>query len=113
MKFPVDETLGKNVVIIKIPSHLNENIAEEFKLFLRQLVEKEKYKIVLDLSETKYIDSSGLGAMVSKIAECRAHGGDIRLVHNSEFITKLLIITHLNEVLKVYHNIQEAVASFE
>jgi len=66
----------------------------------------------MDLSQTAYIDSSGLGAIVSIIATVRANQGDIRLAAAAGNITNLLEITQLNKLLKCYKTVEEGVKSF-
>ena len=58
------------------------------------------------------MDSSGLGAIVSKIAVTRSNNGDIRLAAVQKYIDYLLNLTHLNKILQIYPNIEDAVESF-
>ena len=98
--------------IVKIPKYLSTETSEDFKDFLYDVVDSGNYRIVIDLSETEYVDSSGLGAIVSRLAYCRSLHGDIRLAYPSEFMNSLLKITHLDQVLKVFTDLDEAVKSF-
>ncbi len=68
---------------------------------------------MLDLKNTEYLDSSGLGAFISQIAACRSNQGDIYLAAPSEYIRSLLNITHLNKVLKSFDNVKAAVENFK
>lgn len=113
MEFTMREELDGEVVVIEIPKHLSGEISDQFKDFLYKLVEKGKYKIVIDGSKSVYLDSSGLGAVVSRIATCRSNNGDIRMAAPSEFMDYLLEITHLNQVLQTFKNVETAVTSFQ
>lgn len=112
MKFNSSYALDGKIFVVKIPKQLSADISEEFKDFLYDVVDSGNYRIVIDLSETEYVDSSGLGAIVSRLAYCRSLHGDIRLAFPSEFMNSLLKITHLDQVLKVYPTVEEAVNSF-
>lgn len=112
MEFQFTESQEENVVVVEIPKYLSADISEDFKDFLYDLVDREKIRIVIDLSHAEYVDSSGLGAIVSRLAYCRSLKGDIRLASPSEFMTSLLKITHLDQVLKVFSDVKDAVSSF-
>ncbi len=112
MEFPLRKALEDKVVIIDIPKYLSTDVSEEFKDYLYQIVGKGNYHLVIDLSQAEYVDSSGLGAIVSRIAECRSHQGDIRLAAPSQFMVSLLNITHLDQVLKVFPDVETAIESY-
>lgn len=101
------------VVIIEIPGRLTLESSGELKEFLKELMEEKKFRIVMDLNQTTYVDSSGLGAIVSKIAMTRSNAGDIRLAHVAPNIQELLELTHLTQILQVYESTEKAVASFD
>ncbi len=109
----MSKALDGEVIIIEIPKRLSADISDNFRDFLYNLVEKGKCKIVIDLSKTEYVDSSGLGAIVSRIAVCRSNKGDIRLASPKEFMAYQLKITHLDQVLKTYKDTSAAVDSFK
>jgi anti-sigma B factor antagonist len=113
MDFNYKEELEGKVIVIEIPKQLSAEISDEFKDFLYDLVEKGKFKIVVDLARTDYVDSSGLGAIVSRISVCRSNEGDIRLAAPSEFMESLLNITHLDKVLQTFNDVNTAVESFQ
>lgn len=56
--------------------------------------------IVVDLSGTTFVDSSGLGALVSSLKSARQAGGDLRLVSPSEQVSMVLRLTNLDRILK-------------
>ncbi len=105
--------LDDKVTVIELPERVDVNISDELKDLLTRLVEEGRFNLVFDLSNTKYMDSSGLGAVVSRIAMTRSNKGDIRLAQAQEFISELLEITHLNQVLKCYDDLDEAINSYE
>jgi anti-sigma B factor antagonist len=112
MEFHFSKHLEDRVAVVEIPKYLSADVSEEFKDFLYEIVEKGNHQIVIDLSRAEYVDSSGLGAIVSRLAYCRSLKGDIRLAAPSEFMSSLLKITHLDQVLKVYSDTDAAISSF-
>jgi anti-sigma B factor antagonist len=69
-------------------------------------------KIVIDLSSVEYIDSGGLGILVSLHTTAKNRGGDIKLVSPTERVERVLAETKLNTVFSVHPNLDAALAAF-
>src|SRR5512135_2444322 len=79
---------------------------------VREVLKGGGKKIVLNLSEVNYIDSSGIGELVSTFTTVTNAGGQLKLLNLTKKIQELLAITKLLTVFSVYQSEQEAVASF-
>jgi anti-sigma B factor antagonist len=86
--------------------------AEEFSSTLRKLISEEKKNIIIDLSETKYMNSSGLGMLISGYTTVKNSGGDLKLANVTAKIESLLVITKLSSVFENFSTVDEAVKSF-
>jgi len=64
--------------------------------------------VVIDLSGTEFVDSSGLGALVACLKTARQSGGDLRLAAPSEQVTMVLGLTNLDRVLRPRATVEEA-----
>ena len=64
--------------------------------------------VVVDLSQTEFVDSSGLGALVACLKTARQAGGDLRLAAPSEQVTMVLGLTNLDRVLRPRPSVDEA-----
>jgi anti-sigma B factor antagonist len=84
----------------------------ELHNILRFLVEKGERKVLLNLAEVKYIDSSGLGELVAGYTTLQKNGGEMKLLHLTERVNELMVITKLLTVFEVFDNEQEAIGSF-
>ena len=80
---------------------------------LHDLKEQGKKNVIIDLSKTKFMNSSGLGMLISGMTTMRNSGGDLRLANVADRIQSLLVITKLITVFKHYDSVEDAVASFE
>lgn len=80
---------------------------------IRELLEKNETRILLNLAEVTYIDSSGLGELVSGFSAVRARGGELKLLHLTRKVHDLLQITKLYTVFDVREDEANAIASFE
>jgi anti-sigma B factor antagonist len=106
-------TYEKNgIVVIELPVRMDASISDGLKETILNNVSNNKYKFAIDFKKTTFIDSSGLGALVSRISICRTNGGDVRLCNVNERIKEVLNITHLDKILKIYPTLDECLKSF-
>jgi anti-sigma B factor antagonist len=80
---------------------------------IRRLLEEGKKKILLNLAKVGYIDSSGIGELVSSYTAINKEGGELKLLNLTQKIQDLLTITKLLTVFDVYESEEEALASFK
>ena len=80
---------------------------------VRELLSKGNKKIVLNLGEVNYIDSSGIGELVSAFTSVRNQGGDLKLLNLTKKVHDLLQITKLYTVFDVKDDEATAVAAFK
>lgn len=79
---------------------------------LRDLLARGETQILLNLAEVSYIDSSGLGELVSGFSLVRKSGGDLKLLHLTRKVHDLLKITKLFTVFDVQDDEARAIAAF-
>jgi anti-sigma B factor antagonist len=79
---------------------------------IKDLLADGQKRILLNLGEVNYIDSAGLGALISSYTTTKRQGGNLKLVSLTRRIQDLLAITKLITVFETYENEAEAVASF-
>jgi anti-sigma B factor antagonist len=86
--------------------------ASTFRDTVRDLASKGDKKILLNLSDVTYIDSSGIGELVSGFTTVTNHGGVLKLLGLSKRVKDLLQITKLYTVFEVFDDESTAVRSF-
>ncbi|HEX3682044.1 MAG TPA: STAS domain-containing protein [Bryobacteraceae bacterium] len=86
--------------------------ASAFRDTIRDFANKGNKKLLLNLGDVSYIDSSGIGEMVSGFTTVTNNGGQMKLVGLSKRIKDLLQITKLYTVFDVYDDEAQAVRSF-
>ena len=79
---------------------------------LREMVGKNQKKILLNLGEVSYIDSSGIGELVSGFTTVTNSGGTLKLLNLNKRVKDLLQITKLYTVFEVFDDETKAVRSF-
>jgi anti-sigma B factor antagonist len=86
--------------------------ASAFRDMIRDLASKGNRKLLINLSDVYYIDSSGIGEMVSGFTTVTNNGGQLKLVGLSKRVKDLLQITKLYTVFEVFDDEADAVRSF-
>lgn len=79
---------------------------------LHELVETDRIKVVADLAKVDWMNSSGLGILISGLTTIRNAGGDLKLAAVTERIKSLLMITKLLTIFDTFETVDEAVSSF-
>jgi len=103
---------GVEVVKISGRIELGEGSAAVREV-LRDLLARGRKKIVLDLADVDYIDSAGLGALVSAFTSVRNEGGDLKLIYLTKKVQDLLQMTKLYTVFDIFDNETAAIKSFD
>jgi anti-sigma B factor antagonist len=105
---------GTATVVRPVADRLDIEVAADFRGMLLSLIEQGHRQLVVDLHDVTFIDSSGLGALVSALKTIkRSNGtGDVRLARVQPPVVSLLEIIRLNRVFTTYPDVGGAVQSF-
>jgi anti-sigma B factor antagonist len=96
--------------VVSVYGEVDVATAPELKERLVALVSGGRSRLVLDLGGVDFLDSTGLGMIVSALKRARTHGGDLRIVSSESRITRLFEITGLDKALAVLPTVDDAIA---
>ncbi len=103
------EQVREGVHVIALAGEVDLYTAPEFKQQLLEAISGGARKVVVDFSETTFIDSTTLGVLVGGVKRLRANdGGELALVCDDRNITKIFEITGLDRVFTIYTTRDEA-----
>jgi len=91
----------KSNYTIKIPENFTVNEVVEFRARVNELIKNGTINFIFDFIECKFIDSTGLGALVSIYKKCVEREGSIKLKHLNSNIEKLFKLTRLDKVFEI------------
>ena len=94
------------VIILEVHGEININTSPDLK---KHFEKQAKKKIVVDLREVTYVDSSGLATLVEMLKKTKVQGGSLGLASMPEKIKSLFEITKLDKLFSVFQNQQDAV----
>ncbi len=112
MKFKSRESKGVTIIEL-IGNVMGGPDATSLNDQLHKLIEGNKKKVVVDLEEVKFINSSGLGMLIGGLTTLRNSGGELKLARASKKIEELLKMTKLTTVFDIHNSVNEAVAAFK
>ena len=113
MSLDIAQRTKEGVVILDLTGRITTGEeATTFRDVMRSLAKPPEPKVVLNLKEVDYIDSTGLGALVLTATTVKNSGGAVRLLNPDKRTMELLVMTKLSTVFDTYTDEQDAVNSF-
>jgi anti-sigma B factor antagonist len=112
LQIKVETKAGEVALVTLQADHLDANNSKQFGVELAPVLE-ETQLVVLDVDSLDFVDSSGLGALLSALRQAAAGGGDIRLCRVKPSVQALFDVVRLDQVLEIYPSRREAVESFD
>ncbi len=101
-----------DVSIVAIEGQLIVSNRQDLKQKMLEELEGGARKLLVDFSQTGYIDSSGLGVLVSLSKKIREQGGALRLAGLNEDLRTLFELTKLDTLFQIAETREQALASF-
>lgn len=102
------ETLDANIVVIRLNGRLDAKSSAHVKATLEKLLQKEQFKIIVDMQSVSFIDSSGLAALVSGLRSARERKGDIVLSGVQSQAQTVFRLTMLDRVFAIHPTFEQA-----
>jgi anti-sigma B factor antagonist len=100
------------VLVIEVDGQLIVGNRQELKQRVLDALEAGDRKFLIDFTKTGYIDSSGLGVLVSLSKKIRDEGGDLRLAGLNEDLKTLFELTKLDTLFAISDSAQDALGAF-
>ena len=85
---------------------------ETFRDLMRDLLRRDRVKIVLNMQQVPYIDSTALGEIIRTYTSVIRHNGSVKLLNVSSHVHQLLVITSLLSVFDLFESEADAIKSF-
>lgn len=110
MRFNMENIDG--VLVVSPPKiDLDANDADEFKKDIISVVEDNK-KVILDLRPIGFMDSAGLGAVLSAFKKVRSGGGQFKIFGPSKEVKALFELVRMHRLFEIYEDRESAINSF-
>lgn len=94
--------------IVEVSGEVDVHTAPALDTALTGLVEDGNYRLVVDLSQVDFLDSTGLGVLVKTLKRVREHSGTLAVVAPTERIAKVFRITGLDSAIALHDSAESA-----
>jgi len=111
MEVTIDTFAGATAVI-HLAGQLDAHSAPHVREALANAVAHGHTRLVVDLAGVGFVDSSGLGSLISGLKAARTVGGDLRLAQPSKQVSAILTLTMLERVLRPYTTVTDALSVY-
>ncbi|HEV8613575.1 MAG TPA: STAS domain-containing protein [Gemmatimonadales bacterium] len=108
----IKTTSAGGVTVVRVEGQLIVGNRQELKTLVQEGLDRGERKFLIDCSQTGYIDSSGLGALVSLSKKVRELGGELRIAGLNEDLRLLFELTKLDTLFQISPTPEEALAEF-
>lgn len=103
-----------DVLIISFEGELMGGTQEaDFRKMIYDAIQEDHVNFVIDLQKIRWMNSSGLGMLISALTTARSSGGDLRLANVSERVLRPIQITKLDTVFRFFNSVEEAINSYK
>ena len=106
----MDTTIEGDKAILAVRGSVDLTTAPGLRTRLAELIDDGHTCVVVDLSGTDFLDSTGLGALVAALKRLRMKDGEIRIVCSSGHVRKVFEITSLDRVFAMHETLDGALA---
>jgi anti-anti-sigma factor len=104
----------QDVVILDLKGRLTAGLGDQIlREAIDELLAEERKKILLNLSDVAFVDSAGIGELVSGLKTARRFGADLKLLNVGERVYSTLDMARLLPTFEIYGDEAEALGSFE
>ena len=111
MRIKTSEKYGAVVITLK-GNVMGGPEAQEFHDLLGNFLDNSKSNIIIDLGSVKFMNSTGLGMLISGYTSVKNKGGILKLANATEKINSLLVITKLITIFENFESVDAAAESF-
>ena len=104
--------IKNNALVIKLSGDLiGENNSADVIAVVADALQQKTKTCIVDISGLRYINSSGIGLLITILTKFRNKGGEVYLMKPSESVQKLLVITKLNAIFHIIQSEDEVLKS--
>lgn len=106
------ETVGDIMIVTFCGQHLDASTHMEFRNEITPVTEAND-KIVFDIGEVEFVDSSGIGVILSMVRRVRERRGELRICRITPPVKAIFDLVRMNRLVEIYPTAEEAVKAFE
>lgn len=101
-----------DIRIIELEGRLDVHLSMEIEIAVNQIIDNGDIKIIFDLSNAKYLSSSGLRILIAALRKLNKLDGKLVLVNLNDAVRKIFEVVELIDLFEIYPSVEEALKYF-
>lgn len=102
----------EDVDVLKLKGRLDASSAKNLKGRVASLVKENRVKLIVDMAGVDFIDSSGLGSLVSSLRAVNEKDGDVKVTALQKQVRSIFELTRLHRIFGIFDDVEAAMKSF-
>ncbi len=102
----------EKATVLDINGEIDLYNAPKLKDIINKHIETQKYNIIINLLKVNYIDSSGIGALISSLANLKKCQGSLKIINISQSVRKVFELTKLTSFFELFDTEDDAIKSY-
>lgn len=103
---------NEEIAVICPEGYIDTTTSPEIENVLLQVLARKKYRVIMDLENVDYVNSSGWGVFIREIKQMRQNGGDLILLNMTPDVFSVYETMEFSKILKSFNTIENALAYF-
>jgi anti-sigma B factor antagonist len=108
----ITEREQNGITIFALEGRVDSEGAVDLDLALQAATSEGKHKMVLDMSQVRYINSAGLRTLADILTQNKANNGDLKLINLNPKVQRVFQIIGFDKFFTIYPTVEDALASF-
>ena len=101
------------ITILDIQGEIDLYNAPEIKDIIQKLIEAQKYNVIINLEKVSYIDSLGIGALISSLSNLKKYQGGLKIINVFASVKKVFELTKLTSFFDIFDTEEDAIKAFQ
>ncbi len=102
-----------SVTVLRLTGDINENAIDDLRTVFLECLQTKRVKLVMNLSEVRFVSYMGLGVIVERLRAVRAHHGDIKLVGMNTYMDRLFRMVGVTGLFDTFDTESQALGVFK
>ena len=111
MDFDIETTERDGATVLTLRGEIDVYTAPQLRQTIVDLVDRGATKLVVDMAQVDFLDSTGLGVLVDGLKRTQSHDGSLSIVATQNKILKIFDITGLNKAFAIFGTVDDAVGA--
>lgn len=108
----ITTTTQDGITIVELDGRIDSEGAVDMDLALQTIVTEGQSKIILDMSQVRYLNSAGLRTLADVLTQNRDQGGDLKLVALNPKVSRVFQIIGFDKFFNIYDDVSDAMKAF-